>query len=417
MDDRALPLSTRMRPARLDDFVGQEHLLAPGRVLRKAIESGRPGSMVLWGPPGCGKTTLSRLIATYTGADFQEFSAVTSGIPDLRKIIAVADKQLSESGVQTILFVDEIHRFNKAQQDAFLPYVEGGTIILVGATTENPRFSLNPPLLSRSRVYKLKPLSVENIIDLVRRAFEYDDLLMSSQLTIDDEALHYLADRASGDGRLALDTLELAANAADKAEKRPFIIQLSLIEEVLQQRSLRYGIDDHYDIISAYIKSLRGSDPDAALYWLAKMLSSGEDPRFIARRLVIQAAEDVGCADPMALIVATAASHAVADIGLPEAGIPLAEATIYVACAPKSNAAYLSLKAAMEAVEKMQPGAVPEHIKGHPQGYLYPHDYPEHFVKQQYMPDNLKGVRFYNPGEFGYEGKLSKRLEKWREAE
>ena len=407
------PLAERVRPRTLDEFVGQEHLLGEGKVLRRLIEGDCVTSMIFWGPPGVGKTTLAQIIAARTQSKFITFSAVTSSIKDIRAVMQEADKRRMY-GERMIVFVDEIHRFNKAQQDYLLPYVEDGSLILIGATTENPYFEVNSALLSRSRIFELKPLTEEEIRILLKRAVSDQRRgLGSFRLRIEEEALDFLSEAAGGDARAALNALELAALTTERGEDGWIDITLSVASECIQKRVLRYDRDgdEHYDTISAFIKSMRGSDPDAAVYYLARMLYAGEDIKFIARRIVICASEDVGNADPQALNVATSAFLAAERVGLPEAKIILAQAASYVASAPKSNAC---VKAIMEAeAEVKRSGNLPipgylrdAHYRGHEKlsrgvGYLYPHDFPGHYVKQQYLPDALRERKFYHFPEEG----------------
>jgi putative ATPase len=420
-----MPLAARMRPRTLDEFVGQEQLVGPGTYLRQAIEQDELSSVILYGPSGTGKSTLAFIIAHYTKGQFEPYSAVTSGVADIRKVTQQAKKRREIQGKKTILFVDEIHRFNKAQQDAFLPFVEDGTIILVGSTTENPFFEINAPLVSRSRIFVFEPLREQQVGEIVDRALADEGRgLGAANVELTPDAREHLINLANGDARAALNALEAAAQLA-RPEDGQRVVTLALVEEAAQRRALRYnkGGDTHYDVISAYIKSMRGGDPDAALYWLARMITAGEDPRFIARRLVIQAAEDVGNADPMALVLATAAAHAVEYVGLPEAQIPLAQATAYVASAPKSNASYLAIARAMEDVRNRKVPLVPKHLRdanypgakqfGHGDGYQYPHDFPGHHVPQEYLPKGTKSRRYYEPGELGYEKKIKARLAEW----
>jgi putative ATPase len=414
--DARLPLAARMRPRTLDEILGQAHLLGPGRALRRALEADRVPSMVLWGPPGSGKTTLAEVIARLTHSRFVALSAVTAGVADLRKVIDEA-RRLPEQ--RTILFIDEVHRWNKAQQDAVLPSAERGTVTLIGATTENPSFEVNAALLSRVRVFTLHALSNDNIETIVKRALADPERgLGDRRLQIEDLALKHLVERANGDARVALNALELAADAAEVAGAST--IELALVEDAVQQRALLYDKagDAHYDTISAFIKSLRGSDPDAAIYWLARMLESGEDLMFVARRLVILAGEDVGLADPNALRVAVAAQQAAHFVGMPEAMFPLAEATLYLATAPKSNSVGRAYGAAMDAVRETRNDPVPLHLRnavtglmrgmGYGRDYRYSHDLaeedPERWT-QQYLPDNVAGRRFYHPGAQGFEAK------------
>lgn len=420
------PLAARMRPRTLDEFLGQEHILRPGSLLRSVIESDLLTSLIFWGPPGVGKSTLANIIANNTKANFENFSAVTSGVPEMRKVIQRAKDLREVKEQKTILFVDEIHRFNKAQQDALLPHVEDGTVVLIGATTENPYFEVNSPLISRSRVFQFQPLSDEHIHELfIRTIADKERGLGNDNVEIDEDALKHIVDVAQGDARSALSAIELAVNATNPdPETSKKKVTLEIAEQAVQKRVLKYDKngDNHYDTISAYIKSMRGSDPDAAVYWLARMLAAGEDPKFIARRLVIQAAEDVGNADPMALVVATSAAQAVQFVGLPEAQIPLSQATIYLACAPKSNASYVAINRANKDVAEKKAPPVPIHLKdtsypgakklGHGKDYKYPHDYPGHHVAQEYLPRKAKSGKYYEPTEHGHEAKFKQRLER-----
>lgn len=421
----AEPLASRLRPRTLDEIVGQEHLLGPGRALRRAIEAGRLGSIILWGPPGCGKTTLARIIATTTGAHFVSLSGVSAGVADLRKVVDEASQRLRQSGQRTVVLIDEIHRFNKAQQDSILHAVEQGVITLIGATTENPSFEVNAALLSRCRVFTLQPLSRSQIGQVLRRALG-DPERGLGQLSIElpDEALEALVSLADGDARSALNGLELAVAATPPDERGRRVISRSAIEEAMQRRVLQYDRagDQHYDVVSAFIKSLRGSDPDAALYWMARMLEAGEDPLFIVRRMVILAAEDVGLADPQALVVAVAAQQAVHFVGLPEGYLPMAEAAIYLATAPKSNTALAAYGRAREAIEKTGSLPVPLHLRNAPTGlmrslgygqhYDYPHDFqpddPRRY-RQRYLPEGVDGG-FYQPSSAGFEAHIKERL-------
>jgi putative ATPase len=402
------PLADRMRPRALDDIVGQRHLLGPGAPLRTLVEADRLSSVVLWGPPGTGKTTLARVIAATSAKAFVPLSAVSAGVKDVREVIEAARRRLAEHDRGTILFLDEVHRFNKAQQDALLPAVEEGVIVLIGATTENPYFEVNAPLLSRSTLFRLEPLSGDDLAALLGRAVEREGF------TADAGALALLADRAGGDARAALTGLEVAMALAEATGRHE--VALEDAERALSTRAQRYGRDEHYDVVSAFIKSIRGSDADAGLYWLARMLAAGEDARFIARRLVILASEDVGMADPMALVVADAAARAVEFVGLPEAGLNLAQAVVHLATAPKSNRAALGLWRAQADVRDLPPGEVPAHLRdasyssaahlGHGAGYRYPHDDPRGWVPQQYRPDAVEGRRYYEPSPHGAEGGL-----------
>ena len=420
------PLASRIRPANFDELAGQDHIIGPNRVLRKNIEVDQIPSMILWGPPGSGKTTLANLIANTTKCHFESISAVGSGVSDLRGAVTAAQERIGMHGQRTILFIDEIHRFNKSQQDVILPYVENGTIILIGATTENPSFEVNSPLLSRSRVFTLKPLPKEQIKLLINRAIaDVDRGIAKLSPSIDDDAIESLAILSNGDARTALNTLELAAGAAKPDTSGTRHITLADIEDAIQQRFVIYDKDgdQHYETISAFIKSIRGSDPDASIYWLARMIEAGEDPLFIARRLVILASEDVGLADPDALSVAVAAQQAVHFIGMPEGKIPLAEATIYLATAPKSNAAYAAIGEAIKDVLKTRNDPVPLHLRnattglmknmGYGKGYKYAHDYDDHFEPMDNLPEKLNGKRYYSPTNIGYEKLVAERLRKW----
>jgi putative ATPase len=422
--ERNMPLAARMRPKNLDEFVGQGHILAPGRLLRRAIEADRLTSVIFYGPPGSGKTTLAHVIAAGTASRFASLSAVTSGIAEMRELIKEAREELKLYLRRTLLFIDEIHRFNKTQQDALLPAVEEGTVILIGATTENPYFEVNGALLSRSRIFKLEALESEHILILLKRAMVQDELLAALNLSVEEAALEHWAQLCAGDARSALNALELAALSTPADEKGCRYIDVAAAAESIQKRVVSYDKqgDWHYDVISAFIKSMRGTDPDATLHWLARMCEAGEAPEFIARRIVICAAEDVGLADPMALVVAMAAAQAVHFVGWPEAQIPLAEAALYVACAPKSNSTIAGISAARADLSGKKLGGVPLYLRdanykgaksfGHGQGYLYPHNYPGNYVPQQYLPDELKDAKYYDPSGNGLEARIKERLQK-----
>jgi putative ATPase len=425
---RNQPLAARMRPRTLEEFFGQAEIVGPGRLLRRAIEADRLSSLILWGPPGTGKTSLAAVIARSTKSHFETLNAVMAGVADIRKVVAGAQRRRQTSGQRTILLVDEIHRFNRAQQDALLPHVEDGTVILIGATTENPYFDVNTTILSRSRVFQFRPLDDAAVARILRRALADGERgLGGMPVAVDDAALGHLVRVAGGDARSALNALELAV-ATTPPDPADGTVRVGLreAEQSIQRRALRYDRagDEHYDTVSAFIKSVRGSDPDAALYWLAKMLAAGEDPRFVLRRLVILAGEDVGLADPLGLLVANAAAEAFERIGLPEGVYPLVEATLYLATAPKSNSALAYFRAAKQ-VEAEGKTEVPGHLRdasrdgaalGHGAGYVYPHDHPGHHAPQHYLPDALRGMRFYEPGTEGYEAQAAERLARWRRA-
>jgi len=411
------PLAARLRPRSLDDIVGQEHLLGRGKPMRTLVETDRLSSALLWGPPGTGKTTLARAVAAHTEKVFVQLSAVTATVKDVRETIAAARHRLGEQGRGTILFLDEIHRFNKAQQDALLPAVEEGLIVLVGATTENPYFEVNAPLRSRSTLFRLEPLTADAVARLLAKGLE------AESATADEDALAHLAERANGDGRQALTALEVAVALAAGRLEQPGAhphVTLADAEAALGTNALRYGVDEHYDVISAFIKSIRGSDPDAGLYWLARMLEAGEDARFIARRLVILASEDVGMADPMSLVVADAAARAVEFVGLPEASLNLAQAVVHLATAPKSNRTALGLWAAQADVRDRPAGEVPAHLRdahyqgaktiGHGRGYRYPHDDLRGWVEQQHLPDPVADRSYYEPSDHGLEAEVKRRI-------
>lgn len=427
--DKESPLASRLRPTTLDEVVGQQHIIGKDKLLYRAIKADKLGSLIFYGPPGTGKTTLAKVIANTTSAEFKQINATIAGKKDMEEVVEQAKNNLGMYGKRTILFVDEIHRFNKGQQDYLLPFVEDGTLILIGATTENPYFEVNGALISRSSVFELKALDKEDIKTLLKRAV-YDSVkgMGSYRAEITEEALEFLADISGGDARNALNAIELGILTTERSADGKIHITIDVAQECIQKRVVRYDKtgDNHYDTISAFIKSLRGSDPDAAVYYLAKMLYAGEDIKFIARRMMICASEDVGNADPNALNVAVSASLAVERVGMPEAQIILAHAATYIAGAPKSNAACNAIFSAMDSV-KSQKTTVPVHLQdahykgsaslGHGVGYKYAHDYPEHYVKQQYLPDEIKDARFYEPTENGYEKQIKDRLERLRNRE
>jgi putative ATPase len=417
------PLADRIRPETLDEFVGQEHIIGKGKILRKMLEEDKLVSMIFWGPPGSGKTTLARIVAHLVRSHFVQFSAVTSGVAEVRKVVKEARVRLKVYNQKTILFIDEIHRFNKAQQDAFLPHVEDGTILLIGATTENPSFEVIGPLLSRVKIFVLKRLTSHEITKLLTRAINNKEKgLGRYKVELDSEALHLIIDSSNGDARVVLNALEIAAETSKSDDKGIRHIDIKTAREVLQSRVLLYDKagEEHYNVISAFIKSMRGSDPDAALYWLARMIEAGEDPRFIVRRMVIFASEDVGNADPQALSIATAAAQAVEFVGLPEAQINLAQAATYLASAPKSNASYAGLLTAKEDVKKTLNLPVPLHLRnpvtplmkelGYGKDYKYPHSFPQAKVEQTFLPEELENRKYYRPTQRGFEKIISKRL-------
>ncbi|MDK2966026.1 MULTISPECIES: replication-associated recombination protein A [Lacrimispora] len=422
--EKESPLASRLRPSTLEEVVGQQHIIGKDKLLYRAIKADKLGSVIFYGPPGTGKTTLARVIANTTSADFRQINATVAGKKDMEEIVKEAKDSLGMYGKKTILFVDEIHRFNKGQQDYLLPFVEDGTLILIGATTENPYFEVNGALLSRSRVFELKTLEKDDIKELISRAvYDKEKGMGAYNAVIDPEAEDFLADVANGDARAALNAVELGVMTTERDPHDGKIhINMEVAQECIQKRAVRYDKngDNHYDTISAFIKSMRGSDPDAAVYYLARMLYAGEDIKFIARRIMICASEDVGNADPQALVVAVAAAQAAERIGLPEAQIILSQAVTYVACAPKSNAACVAVFEAQEAVRNKKTMPIPVHLQdshykgsaklGHGQGYLYAHDYENHYVKQQYLPDGMEGTEFYRPTENGYEKKIREHL-------
>lgn len=420
----APPLAARMRPRKLSEYIGQQHILAAGQLLRRAIEADRIQSLIFYGPPGTGKTSLAQIIANQTKCRFERLSGVESNVADMRRVLSAAQNRLENSGQSTILFIDEIHRFNKSQQDVLLPDVESGVVRLIGATTHNPFFFVNSPLVSRSQIFELRPLLEDDLFGLLRRALADEERgLGHMKIRAEDDALRHIARIADGDARKALNSLEIAALTTSPQSDGTIVIDLAAAEQSIQKKAIVYDGDGdaHYDTISAFIKSMRGSDPDAALYWLAKMIHAGEDPRFISRRIMICAAEDVGLADPMALVLATAAHQTAEFVGWPEARIPLAEAAVYIATANKSNSAYAAIDAALEDVRSGRTLAVPEHLRdahykgakklGHGTGYEYAHAHPEHFVAQDYLGATR---RYYEPTEQGVEKKIKERVEKWR---
>ena len=424
--EKESPLALRMRPRTLDEVVGQEHIIGKGRLLYRAIKADRLSSVIFYGPPGTGKTTLAKVIANTTNAHFRQLNATTSGKKEMEEAVASAKEQMGGYGRRTILFIDEIHRFNKAQQDYLLPFVEDGTVILIGATTENPYFEVNAALISRSTIFELKPLTKENIELLLKRAMsDADRGLGSYKAELTEEACSFLADVSGGDARTALNAIELAVMTTERAADGTMRIDLATAEDCIQRRAVHYDKtgDQHYDTISAFIKSMRGSDPDAAVFYLAKMLEAGEDIRFIARRIMICASEDVGNADPLALVVAVSCAQAVERVGMPESQLLLAHAASYVACAPKSNAVTEAIYAASETVRAKRT-TVPVHLQdahygghdqlGHGVGYKYAHDYPNHYVEQQYLPDEIVGTRFYEPTDNGYEAVIREYFRKIR---
>ena len=425
--EKESPLASRMRPTTLDEVVGQKHIIGKDKLLYRAIKADKLGSIIFYGPPGTGKTTLAKVIANTTSSEFKQINATVAGKKDMEEVVKEAKDRLGMYQKKTILFIDEIHRFNKGQQDYLLPYVEDGTITLIGATTENPYFEVNGALLSRSSVFELKALEKEDIKELLKRAvYDKEKGMGTFHAEISEDALEFLADLSGGDARSALNAVELGILTTERSEDGIIHLTLDVASECIQKRVVRYDKtgDNHYDTISAFIKSMRGSDPDAAVYYLAKMLYAGEDVKFIARRIMICAAEDVGNADPMALVVAVSAAQAVERIGMPESQIILSQAVLYVAGAPKSNSAVNAIFAANESVRNTKT-TVPSHLQdahykgsaklGHGIGYQYAHDYPNHYARQQYLPDEIKDARFYEPGDLGYEKQIKERLQKLRE--
>ena len=428
--EKESPLAARMRPTTLDEVVGQQHIIGKDKLLYRAIKADKISSIIFYGPPGTGKTTLAKVIANTTSAEFTQLNATVAGKKEMEEVVHKAKDTAGMYGKKTILFIDEIHRFNKGQQDYLLPFVEDGTIILIGATTENPYFEVNGALLSRSVIFELKPLEKEDIKELLRRAvYDKNKGMGSYEAEIDEEVLEFLADVSGGDARHALNAIELGIMTTNRSEDGKIHITMEVAQECIQRRMLRYDKtgDNHYDTISAFIKSMRGSDPDAAVYYLARMLQAGEQVAFIARRIMICAAEDVGLADPQALVVATNASLAVERIGMPEAQIILSEAAMYVATAPKSNSAINAIGAAMKTVESTGNLPIPPHLQdahyksagklGHGTGYLYAHDFPNDYVEQQYLPDALMGTRFYRASGNGYEVHISEHMERIKKEE
>lgn len=424
--EKESPLASRLRPKTLEQVVGQEHIIGKGKLLYRAIKADKISSVIFYGPPGTGKTTLAKVIANTTSAEFMQLNATVAGKKDMEGVVEKAKQTMAMNGRKTILFVDEIHRFNKGQQDYLLPFVEDGTVILIGATTENPYFEVNTALISRSIVFELQPLTEENIKTLIHRAVEDKENGMGIyNAVIDEEAVEFLAGLSNGDARTALNAVELGVLTTEPKSDGKIHITLEVAEQCIQKRALRYdnGGDNHYDTISAFIKSMRGSDPDAAVYYLAKMLYAGESVDFIARRILICAAEDVGMANPQALVVASAAADAVHKVGMPESQLILSEAVIYVATSPKSNAACNAIFSAMETVKNTVTAKVPVHLMdshykgasklGHGIGYQYPHNYPNHYVKQQYLPDGLEDKKFYEPGDLGYEKEIKEYMSRY----
>jgi len=426
--EKESPLASRLRPTTLDEVVGQKHIIGEDKLLYRAIKADKLSSVLFYGPPGTGKTTLAKVIANTTSSNFKQINATIANKKDMEEVVEAAKDSLAMCGKKTILFIDEIHRFNKGQQDYLLPFVEDGTVILIGATTENPYFEVNSALISRSIIFELQPLSKEDVKTLILRAvYDNDKGMGAYDAVIDDEAVEFLANLSNGDARMALNAIELGVLSTNRSEDGKIHIDIETAQQCIQKRVIKYDKsgDNHYDVISAFIKSMRGSDPDAAVYYLARMIYAGESVTFIARRIVICACEDVGMADPNALVVANAAADAVHKIGMPEAGLILAEAAVYVATAPKSNASYMALNKAMEMIKNDETPRVPTHLMdahykgaaklGHGLGYKYAHDYKNHYVKQQYLPDGLENEVFYEPSDNGYEVKVKDHMKKIRE--
>ncbi len=427
MRDRIQPLAYRMSPRIIDEFAGQKHIIGKDKMLYRMIKADRITSIILYGPPGTGKTSLARIIANTTQSSFEKLNAVTSGVADIKRIAADTQNTMLNQNGRTVLFIDEIHRFNKAQQDALLPFVEDGSIVLIGATTENPFFEVNKALISRSTVFMLKPLESADIRELLKYALEDKERgLGNYEINITDEAIDYLCEVSSGDARTALNSLELAVLTSELGEGGKIYIGIDTIEQCVQKKAIRFDKngEEHYDNISAFIKSMRGSNPDAAVFYLARALYAGEDVEFLARRIIICASEDVGMANPTALQVAVAAAQAVKMIGMPESRIILAHAAVTVACSPKSNSAYMAINKALSHVESKNTGSVPMHLRnaaakgmeqlGYGIGYKYAHDYKNNIVKQEFLPDEMKGTIYYNPTQNGYEARIKEWLEKWR---
>jgi len=430
MADKNQPLAYRMCPRNIDEFVGQEHILSPGKLLYRMIKADRISSVIFYGPPGTGKTSLAAIIAKTTQSQFEKLNAVTAGVNDIRKVVEETHNQFMNKSGRTVLFIDEIHRFNKAQQDALLPHVENGSIVLIGATTENPFFEVNKALISRSSVFMLKPLTMENITQIIKNTLaDKERGLGSYQIEVDDKVIEYLATISGGDARIALNGLDLAVITSNPGKDGEIVIDMGTIEDCTQKRSVAFdkSADEHYDNISAFIKSMRGSDPDATVFYLARALYAGEDVAFLARRIIICASEDVGMANPTALTVAVAAAQAVKMIGMPEARIILSQAAVMVATSPKSNKSYMAINNAMSDIENKRTGSVPMHLRnpvtkgmkdlGYGDGYKYAHDFPGSYVEQQFLPDEMLGTIYYDPTSNGYEARIKDWLEKIRKSE